>query len=374
MNRYEQWRANPSSVQPQAPVSRPAPQPLVRHRSINSHGTNTPTSASTPSSSRSRASTPSRSRLPSPYYQSPHEDERVRRERVDSLVREEPRWSEEVYAADGARAEQWHAHGDDTRWRLEWEEEGRCRMAVQLRIEQDAIIRRQREADHAAQAMRLGQSTGQNQAVTIAPVAPSSSVQYPSQMPLESPIRFVTHKLVHAFLVLNELNTDQVPKSPINRESHSSLGYARLVVDMIYPYFSPIQPITTASPLPPQLGTIQYPTLMSQHQTLQGYDPFPTGQLPPGFVPHDVLKTVSFPRYCLNRFTSIALINTARNRETCGLLLGKDKGERYVVTTLLIPKQHATSDTCTIDDEELVMQFTEERSLITLGWVRLHIF
>jgi STAM-binding protein len=108
---------------------------------------------------------------------------------------------------------------------------------------------------------------------------------------------------------------------------------------------------------------------MSQHQISQGYDPSPTGQLPPDFVPRDNLKTVSIPRYCLNWFTSIALINTARNQETCGLLLGKDKGERYVVTTLLIPKQHATSDTCTIDEEELVMQFTKKRSLITLGWV-----
>jgi STAM-binding protein len=85
-------------------------------------------------------------------------------------------------------------------------------------------------------------------------------------------------------------------------------------------------------------------------------------------VPRE-LKTVAFPRDCLNRFTSIASINTARNRETCGLLLGKDNGDRFIVTTLLIPKQHSTSDTCTMDEEELVMQFTEERSLITLGWV-----
>lgn len=84
------------------------------------------------------------------------------------------------------------------------------------------------------------------------------------------------------------------------------------------------------------------------------------------------LKTVTFPRDCLNKFTSIASINTARNRETCGLLLGKDYGGRYMVTTLLIPKQHSTSDTCAMDEEELVMQFTEERSLITLGWVRCH--
>jgi STAM-binding protein len=81
------------------------------------------------------------------------------------------------------------------------------------------------------------------------------------------------------------------------------------------------------------------------------------------------LKNVSVPRDCLPKFLSIAALNTARNRETCGLLLGKDKGHKFAVTTLLIPKQHSTSDTCTMDEEELVMQFTEERALITLGWV-----
>ena len=85
-------------------------------------------------------------------------------------------------------------------------------------------------------------------------------------------------------------------------------------------------------------------------------------------VPRD-LKTVYLPRESLPRFLNVAAVNTARNRETCGLLLGKDKKSRFVVTTLLIPKQHSTSDTCTMDEEELVMNFTEERSLITLGWV-----
>jgi hypothetical protein len=157
-------------------------------------------------------------------------------------------------------------------------------------------------------------------------------------------------------------------------------------IDILYTSFSPIRPITTTTPaLSPQLGTVQFPTLMSQHQISQGYHPShgsmfhrqshtphstPRGSDP---VAHD-LKTVSFPRDCLNRFTSIASINTAKNRETCGLLLGKDKGGRYVVTTLLIPKQHATSDTCAIDEEELVTQFREARSLITLGWVCRHLY
>ncbi|KAJ7594234.1 hypothetical protein C8J56DRAFT_926248 [Mycena floridula] len=84
------------------------------------------------------------------------------------------------------------------------------------------------------------------------------------------------------------------------------------------------------------------------------------------------LKTVNLPRACLPRFLAIAKVNTGLNRETCGLLLGKDKGNKFLVTTLLIPKQHSTSDTCTMDEEELVLQFTEERSLITLGWIHTH--
>lgn len=77
------------------------------------------------------------------------------------------------------------------------------------------------------------------------------------------------------------------------------------------------------------------------------------------------------PRDCLSRFLSIARVNTERNKETCGLLLGKEVKGKYVVSVLLIPKQHSTSDTCTMDEEELVLQITEQRKLITLGWVRI---
>ncbi|KIY64646.1 JAB1/MPN domain-containing protein [Cylindrobasidium torrendii FP15055 ss-10] len=94
------------------------------------------------------------------------------------------------------------------------------------------------------------------------------------------------------------------------------------------------------------------------------------------------LKTVYLPRACLHRFVAIAKANTMVNKETCGLLLGKmqqkkshghkRKEDVFMVSTLLIPKQHATSDTCTMDEEESVMRFTEERGLITLGWIHTH--
>ncbi|KAI0089456.1 hypothetical protein BDY19DRAFT_942423 [Irpex rosettiformis] len=84
------------------------------------------------------------------------------------------------------------------------------------------------------------------------------------------------------------------------------------------------------------------------------------------------LRSVKMPRDCLSRFLSIARVNTERNKETCGLLLGKEAKGKYVVSVLLIPKQHSTSDTCTMDEEELVLQITEQRKLITLGWIHTH--
>ena len=162
MTRYVQWRENPSSAQPQTPASYPVTQPLVAHRSTNLHGTHTPTSSSIPSSSPSHAYIPFRSRTPSPYDQSPTEDDRARRERVDALVREDPR-----------------RRAPSLRGR---EEEGRRRAEEQHRQEVDGILRRQREAEHAAQAARLGQPTGQNQRVT-ASVMPVSPAEYSLKSP-----------------------------------------------------------------------------------------------------------------------------------------------------------------------------------------------
>src|SRR5712691_3451097 len=181
MRRYEQWRANPSSVQVQSqlpPAPNSNPQPSAPRRSIQSHGTNTPSSSSTRSSSRSRRSEPPRSRTPSPYDQTLHEEDMV-------ILRDAPRRRDETYPAEGAQV---NAREDDTRRRREWEEEGRRRMTEQRRQEQDGILRRQQEAEHAAQTARLGHPTGRNPSVNVAPAVPVSasfsapvpSIQYPT--------------------------------------------------------------------------------------------------------------------------------------------------------------------------------------------------
>ncbi|PSS34205.1 hypothetical protein PHLCEN_2v1755, partial [Hermanssonia centrifuga] len=351
------------------------------------------------------------------------------------------------------------------------EERSRRRADERRRQEQDGILRRQQEAEASARAARREIVAASGSVTTPQPSRPASSSQNtsftdpygraPPTMPLESPSRYDDDTDVEGTYDRNmpwqrSRHADQTP----TKAKHLNAG-------AMYP-----PSITTTSPAPPELGSIRYPTLMSQHQLKQGYVPSlqsmfshpssdppsnssllfdakpstplysnilpkpsapagppippyapgmpmpdtnsyqydshysssePRGHSPSGARPplpplpskepqpppssstaprivrgasaepdiHE-LKSVKLPRECLPRFLSIARVNTLQNRETCGLLLGKDKGSKFVVTTLLIPKQHSTSDTCTMDEEELVLQFTEERHLITLGWIHTH--
>ncbi|KAJ7693175.1 hypothetical protein B0H17DRAFT_933230, partial [Mycena rosella] len=149
----------------------------------------------------------------------------------------------------------------------------------------------------------------------------------------------------------------------------------------------PSLPSLPPSTLPPTLSTpLPSPSVLTQSTA----PPPPPPAAPPSRRTHrrsrgGRLRTVVLPHATLPRFLAIAAANSARNLETCGLLLGREvvRGagagagapgakSRYVVETLLVPKQHATSDTCTMDEEEGVLGFTEARGLITLGWIHTH--
>ena len=75
------------------------------------------------------------------------------------------------------------------------------------------------------------------------------------------------------------------------------------------------------------------------------------------------------PAELLDRFLGVAHLNTLRKIETCGLLLGKQRGASFTISTLLIPEQRGTPDTCIMESEELVVEFSTGRDLLTLGWV-----
>lgn len=55
----------------------------------------------------------------------------------------------------------------------------------------------------------------------------------------------------------------------------------------------------------------------------------------------------------LEAFLRIAERNTRNNLETCAMLAGTLRGGVFVVTTLIVPKQESTADTCDTLNEEV---------------------
>ncbi|KAI6039153.1 hypothetical protein EDC04DRAFT_2603401 [Pisolithus marmoratus] len=302
-------------------------------------------------------------------------------------------------------------------WKKEEEEAARRRSR-----EQQGILRRQQEAEAVSRAARYGVNQPSTHVVGPSALTPQRSMtaeppygeavplplesptspSYPTPVTTTSPAPQDGHVRYPHLMSQHQLLQGYTPSlhSMFNYPSLKASNFApssllfipdssRSSSDSLYstdllprPSTVPVTP--QRRPAPPGLA---YPTLSRHSQgappsALQhiSSDRYRTPSQESARIIRDKatedrapeLKTVLLPRDCLPRFLSIAALNTARNRETCGLLLGKDQNGKYVVTVLLIPKQHSTSDTCTMDEEELVMQFTEERSLITLGWIHTH--
>ncbi|KAG0019963.1 hypothetical protein BGZ82_011740 [Podila clonocystis] len=84
------------------------------------------------------------------------------------------------------------------------------------------------------------------------------------------------------------------------------------------------------------------------------------------------LRTMTVPLRLLDRFLNIVRPNTIKKLETCGILAGVLSRNKFTVTTLIIPKQTATSDTCSTTNEDELFEFQMERDLMTLGWIHTH--
>ncbi|KAJ1908804.1 hypothetical protein IWQ60_011516, partial [Tieghemiomyces parasiticus] len=84
------------------------------------------------------------------------------------------------------------------------------------------------------------------------------------------------------------------------------------------------------------------------------------------------LRRMHIPFDILGKFLAKARANTQRNLETCGILCGYLQREEFYLTTLLIPKQESTSDTCNTTNEEEIFQYQMENDLLTLGWIHTH--
>ncbi|KAH3679211.1 hypothetical protein WICPIJ_008680 [Wickerhamomyces pijperi] len=84
------------------------------------------------------------------------------------------------------------------------------------------------------------------------------------------------------------------------------------------------------------------------------------------------LKKTFIPLELKSQFLEIASSNTKRKLETCGILCGKLSLNAFFVTTLLIPKQESTENTCQTVDEELMFDYIDKNDLFVLGWIHTH--
>ncbi|KAL5223212.1 hypothetical protein ABZP36_027925 [Zizania latifolia] len=83
-------------------------------------------------------------------------------------------------------------------------------------------------------------------------------------------------------------------------------------------------------------------------------------------------QNLHVPVTLMECFLRVAEANTAKNLETCGILAGTLKNRSFYVTTLIIPKQKSTSDSCQATNEEEIFEVQDKGSLFTLGWIHTH--
>jgi STAM-binding protein len=84
------------------------------------------------------------------------------------------------------------------------------------------------------------------------------------------------------------------------------------------------------------------------------------------------LRTIMLPSALRDQFLSIALPNTKRNLETCGVLCGTLVSNALFVSKLVIPEQESTSDTCETVNESALFDYCDSEDLMVLGWIHTH--
>lgn len=81
---------------------------------------------------------------------------------------------------------------------------------------------------------------------------------------------------------------------------------------------------------------------------------------------------MSVPSNLADTFLQVTDANSKMNRETCGTLCGHISSSGFVISHLVFCKQTGTSDSCITTNEEELMEYMENQSLIALGWIHTH--
>ncbi|GAM23030.1 hypothetical protein SAMD00019534_062050 [Acytostelium subglobosum LB1] len=110
----------------------------------------------------------------------------------------------------------------------------------------------------------------------------------------------------------------------------------------------------------------------AQQPPAQAAAPKPNIDSPEASKKYNKLRKVIIGADLFNDFMRSAEPNTSRKIETCGILSGTLSNDVFKVTTLIIPKQEGTTDTCNTIEEHELFEYQLENDLLTLGWIHTH--
>ncbi|KAG5555212.1 hypothetical protein RHGRI_012678 [Rhododendron griersonianum] len=123
---------------------------------------------------------------------------------------------------------------------------------------------------------------------------------------------------------------------------------------------------------PPVLAQVQPKLMPISPSRVADPRPGPAKPLQDGMHSSNSYQHLHIPVKMMEDFLRLARENTAKNLETCGVLAGSLKNRMFHISTLIIPKQESTSDSCQTLNEEEIFEIQDTRSLFQLGWIHTH--
>ncbi|KAI3469316.1 hypothetical protein Pfo_025979 [Paulownia fortunei] len=123
---------------------------------------------------------------------------------------------------------------------------------------------------------------------------------------------------------------------------------------------------------PPVLAHVQPELLPISPTRVADPRPGPPKLSEDGLPSSNSYQDLHIPVKIMEDFLRLARENTSKNLETCGVLAGSLRNRVFHITTLIIPKQESTSDSCQTLNEEEIFEVQDKRSLFPLGWIHTH--
>ncbi|KAK4338925.1 hypothetical protein RND71_040387 [Anisodus tanguticus] len=133
----------------------------------------------------------------------------------------------------------------------------------------------------------------------------------------------------------------------------------------------PLSNLRQPSP-PPVLAQLQQEFRPISPSKVADPRPGPAKSIQDGPSSSNSYQHLHVPVRLMEDFLRLARENTAKNLETCGVLAGSLENRVFHITTLIVPKQESTSDSCQTLNEEEIFEIQDKQSLFPLGWIHTH--